>query len=131
MRKKEKSGAETVSPVRLRPYQLIPSRLFTFFFIMDIWVFALYLTGASEGWPDTGLSFLTRTLTILGILSFVSAMLGIIFDILETLIFKRAFFLRFALIYLVLGLAGLALGILGGSFQIVAAGRLPEGVPNL
>jgi hypothetical protein len=129
MRKKEKPGAGTVPPAGLRPYQLIPSRLFAFFFIMDIWVFALCLAGAREGWPDAGLSFLTRALTIFGILSFAAALSGIVFDILETLVFKRGFFLWFAFVYLVLGLAGLALGILGGGFQVIAAGGLPEGVP--
>jgi hypothetical protein len=107
----------------LRPYQLIPSRLFAFFFIMDVWVFVLYLTGTQEGWPDSGLNFLTNCLSILGILSFVSALLGIAFDIAETLVFKRVFFLRFAFVYLLLGTAGFLLGILGGALQIVAAGE--------
>ncbi|MDR1231797.1 MAG: hypothetical protein LBK61_10400 [Spirochaetaceae bacterium] len=131
MAEKEKPEGETPVPraaIRLRPYQLIPSRLFAFFFIMECWVFVLYLTGAGEGWPDAGLSLLTEYLSILGILSFVSAMLGIVFDIAETLIFKRVFFLRFAVVYLVLGVAGLALGIVGSIFQIAAAGRLPKGV---
>jgi hypothetical protein len=132
MEKKEKPEGETpVPPVArgLRLCQLIPSRLFAFFFIMESWVFILYLTGAAKGWPDAGLSLLTGYLSLLGILSFMGALLGIAFDIAETLIFKRIFFLRSAVVYLVLGAAGLALGILGGAFQIVAAGRLPKGVP--
>jgi hypothetical protein len=131
MRKKEKPEGETPVPrvaMRLRPYQLIPSRLFAFFFIMECWVFVLYLTGVWEGWPDAGLSLLMEYLSMLGILSFVTAMLGIVFDIAETLVFKRAFFLRFVFVYLILGALGLALGILGGVFQIAAAGRLPKGV---
>jgi hypothetical protein len=131
MREKEKpEGERPDSPVKisLRPYQLIPSRLFAFFFIMDVWVFALYLTGAKEGWPDAGLGLLAGYLSLLGILSFASALLGILFDIVETLVFKRIFFLRFAFVYFILGVAGLALGILGDIFHVAAAGSLPKGV---
>ncbi|MDR0639455.1 MAG: hypothetical protein LBG27_11245 [Spirochaetaceae bacterium] len=124
---KEKSGGKPAK-TRLHPCQLIPSRLFAFFFVMEVWVFALYLVGAREGWPDSGLSFLVRHLATLGALTFVSALLGIVFDIAETLLFKRAFFLRFVVVYVVLGAAGLALGLLGGVFQTIAAGRLPGGL---
>jgi hypothetical protein len=125
MRKKEKPDEKPVplAAIRLRPYQCVPSRLFAFFFIMAIWVFILYLTGVREGWPDAGLGLLAQNLMMLGILSFVSALLGIGFDLVETLVLKRAYFLRSALAYLLLGAAGLALGILGGTFQIAAAGR--------
>jgi hypothetical protein len=132
MREKEKPESEkqdTLVKIRLRPCQLITSRLFAFFFIMEVWVFMLYLTGSKEGWPDDGLEVLAGYLSILGILSFAGALLGILFDIVETLVFKRMFFLRFSLVYLILGAAGLALGILGDIFQIAAAGRLPKGVP--
>jgi hypothetical protein len=65
---------------------------------------------------------LARHLTAFGILSFMSALLGIIFAIAQTLLFKRAAFLRFVVVYVVLGAAGLALGLAGGVFQTVAAG---------
>jgi hypothetical protein len=132
MRKKEKPESERPVPpvkIRLRPYQLIPSRLFAFFFIMDVWVFALFLTGTKEGWPDASLGLLAGCLSMLGILSFLSALFGVLFDIVESLVFKRVFFLRFAFVYLIFGVTGLALGILGDAFQIVAADRLPKGVP--
>jgi hypothetical protein len=125
MKKHEKfEDTERTPPVAtgLRPCQLIPSRLFAFFFLMEVWVLVLYLTGSGEGWPDSTLGFLARHLMTLGILSFVSAMLGIVFDIAETLVFKRVLFLRFVFVYLVLGVAGLAFSILGGSFQIIGGG---------
>lgn len=126
---KDKSGAgEVPAKTGLRPCRLIPSRLFAFFFVMEVWVFTLYLIGAREGWPDSGLRFLAQYLTTLGPLSFVSALLGIMFDIAQTLLFKRMSFLRFAFVYVILGAAGLALGISGGVFQTVAAGRLPGSV---
>jgi hypothetical protein len=128
MEKKEKPGGETPVPraaARPRLSRLIPSRLFAFFFIMECWVFALFLAGAGEGWPDAGLSLLTECLSALGILSFVTALLGTVFGAAEALVFKRVFFLRSAAVYLVLGAAGLALGILGGVFRIAAEGRLP------
>jgi hypothetical protein len=117
-------------PVKTRPHpvRLIPSRLFAFFLVMEAWVFALYLVGAGEGWPDSGLLFLARQLTTLGLLSFMSALLGIVFGIVETLLFKRRFFLRFVAVYVVLGAAGLALGLPGGVFQTIAAGRLAGGL---
>jgi hypothetical protein len=125
---KEKPGeGECPAKTRLHPCQRIPSRLFAFFFVMTVWVFALYLFGAREGWPDSGLRFLARHLATFGILSFVSALLGIVFDIAQTLLFKRVLFLRFVLVYVVLGAAGLALGLAGGVFQTIAAGRLPGG----
>jgi hypothetical protein len=120
---KETSGVKDIPAKRgLRLCRRIPSRLFAFFFVMEVWVFALYLVGTREGWPDSGLRFLTRHLAILGILSFAGALLGIVFDIAQTLLFKRMVFLRFVLVYVVLGAAGLALGIAGGVFQTVAAG---------
>jgi hypothetical protein len=120
---KEKSG-EGSAPAKtgLHPLRLIPSRLFAFFFVMEVWVFALFLVGSGEGWPDSGLSFLARCLATLGTLSFISALLGIVFDIAETLIFKRMFFLRFVCVYIALGTAGLALGLSGDIFQTIAAG---------
>jgi hypothetical protein len=120
---KEKSGGGSI-PAKTGPHplRLIPSRLFAFFFVMEVWVFALYLVGSGEGWPDSGLSFLARCLATLGILSFISALLGIVFNIVETLLFKRMFFLRFVGIYVALGTAGLALGLSGGVFQTIAAG---------
>jgi hypothetical protein len=120
--KKKSSAKESAAKTRPHPWRFIPSRLFAFFFVMESWVFALYLVGAREGWPDSGLRFLTRHLTTLGVLSFVSALLGIAFDIAQTLLFKRIFFLRFVFVYVVLGAAGLMLGIAGGVFQTVAAG---------
>jgi hypothetical protein len=125
MKKQEKhedEGRTALVATGLRPYQLIPSRLFAFFFLMEAWVLVLYLTGSREGWPDSTLGFLARCLMTLGILSFVSAMLGIVFDITETLVFKQVVFLRFVFVYLVLGVAGLAFSILGGSFQIIGGG---------
>jgi hypothetical protein len=103
--------------------------VFAFFFIMDVWVFALCLAGAAAGWPDATLSLLARCLSMLGILSFAGALLCVIFGIAETLVFRRGFYLWSALVCLVLGAAGLALGILGGVLRIAAAGRLPKGVP--
>jgi hypothetical protein len=103
-------------------WRLMPSRLFAFFLVMEVWVGALYLIGVKEGWPDSGLRFLIRQLTALGGLSFVSALLGIVFDIVQALLFKRMSFLRFVLVYVVLGAAGFALGISGGVLQTIAAG---------
>jgi hypothetical protein len=104
------------------PWRLIPSRAVAFFFVMEVWVFALYLIGAGAGWPDSGLGFLIRRLTALGWLSFASALAGIAFGIAQALLFKQVFLVRFALVYVVLGAAGLALGISGGVLRTVAAG---------
>jgi hypothetical protein len=120
--KKEASKGNAPAKTEPRPWRLIPSRLFAFFFVMEAWVFALYLVGARAGWPDSGLRFLTRHLVTLGTLSFMGALLGIAFGIAQALLFKRLFFLRFVFVYAVLGAAGLALGLTGGVFQTVAAG---------
>jgi hypothetical protein len=132
MEKKEKPGTGQTFSAGARPFRLIPPGLFAFFFIMELWVLALFLTGAGAGWPDEGLGFLARTLTLLGILSCAAALCGIVFSTVETLVLKRAFPFWSVLARLVLGATGLALGILGGGIETIAAiaaGGPLQGVP--
>jgi hypothetical protein len=118
------SGQGVSGSCRPPPAPQAPVRLSFCLLLLNGWVFVLYLAVAGEGWPDESLFFLTRALLPLGLLLSLAALTGIIFSIVETLVFRRVFFLRFAVCHAVFGAAGFALSVLGGIFQILA-----EGVP--
>jgi MFS family permease len=106
---------------RAFPGEHFALRLTTSLFAMTLGVFALYCAGAVKSWPEATLGFLVRTLFTSGALTGASALLAAVFELIRPPAYKRRY-LR-GILYIALGAAGLALGALGGSLQVLAAGK--------
>jgi hypothetical protein len=102
----------------------VPPRLFAFFCLADIWLLMLYGAGARRDWPGETLRFLTERWTAAGLLTFASALLGILTGILDAALWKHTLSPLKITVFGLLGAAGLLLAVLGGSFLAAVQGTV-------